>query len=718
MIYLIVDNRKPDSVPHWPAFAAWWASRRRLVGPQEESTEVLWICADNATGLSKVPYYWAGVFVLEAARFLFPKQHFALIDNDCVPVTLFEVQDLVELAQRQFQWIDPVGYTRPASGPSHRIGMLLFTEVHLEYNAGLVISIGSDTRLSPVNKGATAASLAQELQEYRQTVLSTARPPSNPSESVLNGTMFTPLVGVSMQSALDLCVAWSIYGLYMCQNQSVPVVWPRKAHPQALIQTGQERTPWLTSWARATFEQGILSALPLLEGPCTATSLPGEHLFQASAMPTNRMRPAIFHAFGKAKAGAQQALRSLEKHGWETLPIAVLGMPHLPPAWSFDDWKPLGGCKFSGYSSGLVGSSALRFCLLLRWRAIDKPPTELFPGSFQGDSLSCCPGASGVNDTESVTTPSSDNSEARARNLTRAVARALGEDVTMAPTVSHAPMEMEPEPVVVSPQLAPPLLFVSWDQVAEERGLPTWHKDGDSCPSDEIDKALAQPGCLSSGEKELFLAANQALLQRLRNQVMPLEHIASDVFQAIYQQQQAEFSWNTLLWKVAQRNQFWIGYDALPLPHLLQINCGGLGGGTLDGSVPPHFHCTCPQVGDSQVYGPSLSPADVVQKERTEVAAGSTTGIHEVATLFSHIQDPCKRWERLGFGKAAVLYRRTQIVLNAARLLPAHRRLPHKAFLSGLWWKLLSIQPMQLLAVRLLTTYSTTLSGALRHQRL
>ena len=78
MIYLIVDNRKPEAVPHWPAFAAWWASRRRLVGPQEEETEVLWICADKTTGLSRVPYYWAGVFVLAAARFLYPKQHFAL----------------------------------------------------------------------------------------------------------------------------------------------------------------------------------------------------------------------------------------------------------------------------------------------------------------------------------------------------------------------------------------------------------------------------------------------------------------------------------------------------------------------------------------------------------------------------------------------------------------------------------------------------------------
>ena len=39
MIYLIVDNRRPEAVPHWPAFAAWWASRRCLIGPQEEATD-------------------------------------------------------------------------------------------------------------------------------------------------------------------------------------------------------------------------------------------------------------------------------------------------------------------------------------------------------------------------------------------------------------------------------------------------------------------------------------------------------------------------------------------------------------------------------------------------------------------------------------------------------------------------------------------------------
>ena len=66
--------------------------------------------------------------------------------------------------------------------------------------------------------------------------------------------------------------------------------------------------------------------------------------------------------------------------------------------------------------------------------------------------------------------------------------------------------------------------------------------------------------------------------------------------------------------------------------------------------------------------------------------------------LFALTHNPCQKWEDLGYGKAALLYQRTQHVLKAARLLPAHRRLPHQAFLSGLWWKLLSLQPLRLIA--------------------
>ena len=86
MVYVIVDNRAAEEVEHWPAFAQWWEARRTLVGPQQERTDILWAQATHANGLRAVPYYWAGVFVLEAARFLFPKVHFGLVDNDCVPV--------------------------------------------------------------------------------------------------------------------------------------------------------------------------------------------------------------------------------------------------------------------------------------------------------------------------------------------------------------------------------------------------------------------------------------------------------------------------------------------------------------------------------------------------------------------------------------------------------------------------------------------------------
>ena len=434
MIYLIVDNRMPADVPHWPAFAAWWASRRCLVGPQEETTDILWVCADATTGLHKVPYYWAGVFVLEVARFLYPAQHFALIDNDCVPVTLFEVQDLLQLAHQQHQWVDLLGRARSESSSCAGIGMLLFTEAHLEYNAGLVVSIGNRSKHSPLEHDATASTLAKSLQAGRLALVSRARPPVNPSDTVISGTMFTPFVGVAMQTALDLCMVWSLYGLYMCKhfwpspvttpNELGPgstIKWPRQSHPRALTPAGRERTPWVTSWARATFEQGILSVLPMLTGPCTVASLPGEHLFQASALPRNRMRPAIFHAFGKAKVGAQAALRELEQQGWETLPIAILGMPNLPPAWVVETWKPIGGCKFTGYFSGVAGNSALRFCLLLKWRAIRPQATELFAAQLQEDSLSCLPAEFGDTDVESASTPSSDTSAKRADRLAQAI---------------------------------------------------------------------------------------------------------------------------------------------------------------------------------------------------------------------------------------------------------------------------------------------------------
>ena len=393
MVYIIVDNRAPEEVDHWPAFAQWWEARRTLIGPQQERTDILWAQATQANGLRAVPYYWAGFFVLEAARFLYPKVHFGLFDNDCVPVTLFEMKDLVALAESQFRWPDLVGHGADPDLDTSKVGMLLFTEAHLEYNAGLVISIGSTNRPSPIEATATAENLAEELEDYRQQLLAMAAPPECPTDASQGGSLFTPLIGVPMENSLDLFV-WALYGTYMCyqfwptpsggqggcsdQQEPAAVKWPKRAHPRALTKAGQERTPWLTSWARATFEQGCLSVLPHLEGPCKALSLPGENLFQASRIAPNRMRPIIFHAFGKAKLDAPAQLARLACQGWETLPIALLGMPHYPAAWSLEAWRPIGGCCFMGGTNALTGNSAFRFCLLMQRHAITVPATALF----------------------------------------------------------------------------------------------------------------------------------------------------------------------------------------------------------------------------------------------------------------------------------------------------------------------------------------------------
>ena len=85
---------------------------------------------------------------------------------------VFEVQDLLQLAHQQHRWADLMGYARSESSPSAGIGMLLFTEAHLEYNAGLVISIGNRNKHSPLEHDTSAQTLAKSLQAGRLALVS------------------------------------------------------------------------------------------------------------------------------------------------------------------------------------------------------------------------------------------------------------------------------------------------------------------------------------------------------------------------------------------------------------------------------------------------------------------------------------------------------------------------------------------------------------------
>ena len=111
--------------------------------------------------------------------FFYPRQHFGLVDNDCVPVTLFEMPDLIALATNQMQWTDLVGIA--SDDPKHTRPPTIVTEAHLEYNAGLVVSFGSQCRPSPITQHSTAEMLADELADYRSQLLAMARPPENPT---------------------------------------------------------------------------------------------------------------------------------------------------------------------------------------------------------------------------------------------------------------------------------------------------------------------------------------------------------------------------------------------------------------------------------------------------------------------------------------------------------------------------------------------------------
>ena len=163
-VYVLVDNRdltnldNPDpSLQHWPAVAAWWSSRACMQGPARELCDVVYFLISHASGLHLVDPTWAGTFVLAALCLVFPGLHIVL-DSDCVPVTLFEVEDLWQEAQR----LQHVGFPGPVptsscagglnldqagqsslSKPKEQ-GVILVTEHNAELNAGFAVLRGSN----------------------------------------------------------------------------------------------------------------------------------------------------------------------------------------------------------------------------------------------------------------------------------------------------------------------------------------------------------------------------------------------------------------------------------------------------------------------------------------------------------------------------------------------------------------------------------------------
>ena len=400
-VYVMVDNRdlanhqrQDSSLPHWPAAARWWHSRLKLIGPHKEKTELLLFPISASTGLHHVHPTWAGTFVLAALVAMFPGINFVLLDSDCLPVTLFEVEDLwteaylarfpahCESGIRQAHPLralarfskDPqVVYTQ-SRVCSTRMGQgaLVVTEPHTELNAGLIVIFRSShpplfdwnawsLRLRSSPGSITddefkdeASNLAFAFWDRIGEFLKRSRTGSELSSDektlwIQSGLAISPLMGTCLQYSLDFCLAWALIGEWT-SRVLFPVPkgpWPRHGHAGALLQNYQCRSPRIVAWARAAFEQGALPSLLMMPGP------------------------AIMHAYGGAKVGMERSLASIAAEGWIPMAAAMLGTAGKPPMWASVGLRPVAGTTIDFRVLPPILSEREKLLMLSCWQQWD-----------------------------------------------------------------------------------------------------------------------------------------------------------------------------------------------------------------------------------------------------------------------------------------------------------------------------------------------------------
>ena len=83
-------------------------ARCSYLGPFRERTTAIHVPICEVTGLHRVHFTRAGTSVLESLVFLFPDKHFVLIDTDCAPASLFEIEERARLMWQREDDVDMV----------------------------------------------------------------------------------------------------------------------------------------------------------------------------------------------------------------------------------------------------------------------------------------------------------------------------------------------------------------------------------------------------------------------------------------------------------------------------------------------------------------------------------------------------------------------------------------------------------------------------------
>ena len=250
-VYVFVDNRTlsgtnpPD---YWQYFAPWTKGRCAVTGPYREKTTAIHIPINANTGLHQVHYTWVGAAVLETLCLVFSTVNFALTDSDCVPTSLFEIAELVNLMTDKASRAEAMQHYTMASSSQCPPAVLLTTEAKAELNAGLIIVTGHaptcatdvdmdqetpDASMPPSDAAGSTASDARALKarrivhpansrsadewvialcNSRANFLATTAVPEDPAEAIRGGLVLTPLLGCKARTPLDWTHAWAMLG--------------------------------------------------------------------------------------------------------------------------------------------------------------------------------------------------------------------------------------------------------------------------------------------------------------------------------------------------------------------------------------------------------------------------------------------------------------------------------------------------------------------------
>ena len=306
--------------------------------------------------------------------------NFALTDSDCVPTSLFEIAELVNLMTDKASRAEAMQHCTMASSSQCPPAVLLTTEAKAELNAGLIIVTGHaqisttdvdmdqetpDASMPPSDAAGSSATDAPApkarrivqpvnsrsadewviaLCNSRANFLATTAVPEDPAEAIRGGLVLTPLIGCKARTPLDWTHAWAMLGEW-AGIIAFPIPeqgeWPRHGDGRYLRPDFVERTPPFLTWARPIFEQGALSPMSVFPANFPILCLPGDKLFQSKELDKGYSLPPIVHAFHGSKVGLGQKLQQWQSKGLQPLAVSLIGVDEAPPLWTHPT-----GCDF------------------------------------------------------------------------------------------------------------------------------------------------------------------------------------------------------------------------------------------------------------------------------------------------------------------------------------------------------------------------------------